>query len=296
MGLLFAIVGAVAFSGKAIIVKLSYRYHVDAVTVIMYRMLFALPLFLAMVAWASRSKHAKENPLTRTNILAITGLGFIGYYLSSYLDFLGLQYVSAGLERLILYLSPTFVMLIGWWFYKKKVEPIRIAAMCISYAGICLVFWQEVSLSGPSVGTGSLWILLSAFTYALYLIFSGQLVHKVGSLRLVGMASSVASLCCIAQFFAVEPLSAAQVPLEVLELAFINAVACTATPVLLVMMAIERIGPSLTSQVGMVGPLSTLFLSVVVLDESLNWSLAVGTTLVIGGIYLVSKFGSKQEK
>ena len=292
-GLLLAGLGAIAFSGKAIIVKLSYRYHIDAVTVIMYLMLFALPLFMIMVAWASRSDHAKQNPLTMRDVLSIMGLGFIGYYLSSFLDFLGLQYISAGLERLILYLSPTFVMLIGRILYKKKVEPIRIFAMCISYAGICLVFWQEVSLSGTAVALGSFWVLASAFTYSLYLIFSGELVHKIGSLRLVGWASSMACICCILQFLLVEPLSAANVPIEVIELSIINAVACTATPVLLVMLAIERIGASMASQVGMIGPLSTLFLSVLILDESINLSLCMGTVLVIGGIFLVSKFGSK---
>ena len=293
-GLVLAGAGAIAFSGKAIIVKLSYRYHVDAVTLIMYRMLFALPLFMIMVAWASRSDHAKKNLLTLKDGVSIAALGFIGYYLSSYLDFIGLRYISAGLERLMLYLSPTFVMIIGRILYKKKVEPIRIVAMCVSYAGICLVFWSEVSLSGSSVVLGSFWVLTSAFTYSLYLIFSGQLVHKVGSLRLVGWASSVASICCILQFLAVRPLSAADVPIEVIELAVVNAVICTAAPVLMVMMAVEIIGASLASQVGMIGPLATIFLSVLFLDESITLILCLGTSLVIGGVFLATKFGSKE--
>ncbi len=293
-GLMLAGAGAIAFSGKAIIVKLSYRYQVDAVTVIMYRMLFALPFFMIMVAWASRSDHSKNNLLTFKDAVAIAALGFIGYYLSSYLDFLGLQYISAGLERLILYLSPTFVMIIGGILYKKKVERIRIIAMCVSYAGICLVFWSEVSLSGSSVVLGSFWVLTSAFSYSLYLIFSGQMVHKVGSLRLVGWASSVASICCILQFLAVRPLSAAFVPIEVIELSMVNAVVCTAAPVLMVMMAVETIGASLASQVGMIGPLSTLFLSVLFLDEPITLSLCLGTALVIGGVFLVTKFANKE--
>ena len=294
VGLTLAVLGAIAFSGKAIIVKLAYRYGVDAVTVIMFRMLFALPLFLGMVVWASRQAHSKENPLRWVDALPILGLGFIGYYLSSYLDFLGLQYISAGLERLILYLSPTFVMLIGRVLYKRQVEPIRMLAMLVSYAGICVVFWHEVSWAGPSVAVGSAWVFASAFSYAVYLIFSGQLVHRIGSLRLVGWASSFASICCILQFLLVRPLSAANVPAEVLELSMLNAVLCTATPVLMVMMAIERIGPALASQVGMVGPLSTIILSVLVLGETLNVWVALCTFLVIGGIYLVTKFGSQR--
>jgi len=293
VGLTLAALGAIAFSGKAIIVKLSYRYGVDAVTVIMYRMLFALPFFIAMVLWASRQEHSKANPLTRSDILPILMLGFIGYYLSSYLDFLGLQYISAGLERLILYLSPTFVLLIGRVMYKRKVETIRILAMLVSYAGICVVFWHEVNWSGSSVVLGSFWVLLSAMTYSVYLIYSGQLVHRIGSLRLVGWASSFASVCCILQFLAVSPISSVWVPQEVLLLSFLNAVLCTATPVLIVMMAIERVGPALTSQVGMIGPLSTIVLSVLILGEPLNIWIALGTTLVIGGIYLVTKFGQK---
>jgi len=294
IGLTLAVFGAIAFSGKAIIVKLIYRFQVDAVTVIMYRMLFALPLFLLMVYWASKREHSRANPLTRSDILPIFGLGFIGYYLSSYLDFLGLQYISAGLERLILYLSPTFVMLIGRVLYKRKVEPVRILAMFISYSGICVVFWHEVSWAGTSVALGSFWVFASAFTYSVYLIFSGQLVHRIGSLRLVGWASSGASICCILQFLALKPLSDAFVPVEVLGLSVVNAVICTAAPVLMVMMAIERIGPALASQVGMVGPLSTLFLSVLILGESLNLWIVSGTSLVIGGIYLVTKFGSQK--
>jgi len=294
IGLMLATLGAIAFSGKAIIVKLAYRYGVDAVTVIMYRMLFALPFFIGMLIWASRSAHSKANPLRLADILPIMGLGFVGYYLSSYLDFLGLQYISAGLERLILYLSPTFVMLMGRVLYQRKVEPVRIFAMLVSYAGICVVFWHEVSLAGSAVALGSFWVFASAISYAVYLIFSGQLVHRIGSLRLVGWASSFASICCILQFLIVRPLSSALVPLDVIELSLLNAVLCTATPVLMVMMAIERIGPALTSQVGMVGPLSTIFLSVLILDETLNIWIVLGTSLVIGGIYIVTRFGSQK--
>jgi drug/metabolite transporter (DMT)-like permease len=293
-GLVLAALGAIAFSGKAIIVKLSYRYGVDATTVIMYRMLFAFPLFLAMVVWANTRALGQALPLSRADILAILGLGFTGYYLSSYLDFLGLQYVSAGLERLILYLSPTFVMLLGRVLYKKRVPWMRIVAMAISYAGICVVFWHEVNLSGTNVVLGSFWVFASALSYSVYLIASGQLVHRIGSLRLVGTASSVACVCCIVQFVCLKPLSAVWVPLQVIELSMLNALVCTAAPVLMVMLAIERIGPALTSQVGMVGPLATLLLGVLILDEPFNSWIALGTSLVIGGIYLVTQFGTKE--
>jgi len=290
---LLAAAGAIAFSGKAIIVKLSYVYGVDAVTVIMYRMLFALPFFIAMGLWAERQAVARENPLTRRDVLSIVGLGFVGYYLSSYLDFLGLQYITASLERLILYLNPTLVVLLGWALYKKPIQPIRMLAMAVSYSGVLLVFAHELTLSGANVALGSALILGSAITYAVYLIFSGQLVQRMGSLRLVGWATSVACVCCIVQFVLLRPLSAAVVPVEVLWLAVLNALACTVAPVLMVMMAIERIGAALTAQTGMIGPMATITLGVWVLGEPLNVWIGVGTLLVLSGVFIVSKYGAK---
>ena len=292
-GLLLAAAGAIAFSGKAIIVKLSYLYGVDAVTVIMYRMLFALPFFIAMGVWTERQAIARANPLTRRDVIDIVGLGFVGYYLSSYLDFLGLQYITASLERLILYLNPTLVVLLGWVLYKQPIQPIRMLAMAVSYSGVLLVFGHELTLSGPHVILGSGLILASAATYAVYLIFSGQMVHRIGSMRLVGWATSVACVCCIAQFVVLRPWSAAVVPVDVLWLALLNALACTVAPVLMVMMAIERIGAALTAQTGMIGPMATIALGVWVLGEPLNLWIGAGTLLVLGGVFIVSKYGVK---
>ena len=292
-GLVLAVAGAIAFSGKAIIVKLSYLHGVDAATVIMYRMLFALPFFVAMGVWAERQAIARENPLTRRDVIDIVGLGFVGYYLSSYLDFLGLQYITASLERLILYLNPTLVMLLGWAVYKKPIHPVRLLAMAISYSGVLLVFSHELSLTGADVALGSSLVFGSAVSYAVYLLYSGQLVQRIGSLRLVGWATSVACVCCIAQFVVLRPLSAADVPVEVLWLGVLNAVACTVAPVLMVMMAVERIGAALTAQTGMIGPMSTIALGVLLLDEPLNLWIGMGTLLVVSGVFIVSKYGAK---
>ena len=291
--MLLALAGAIAFSGKAIIVKLSYRYGVDAVTVIMYRMLFALPFFIAMTWWASRQTHAQDNPLTRRDVLAICGLGFLGYYLASFLDFLGLQTITASLERLILYLNPTLVMLLSAAIYKHRLQARRVWAMAISYAGVLLVFAHEVSFSGTGVVTGSAFVLASALSYALYLMFSGQMVKRIGALRLVGLASIVACLCCLLQFAILRPWTAAVVQPQVLWLAVLNATVCTVAPVVFIMLAIERIGAALTSQVGMVGPMATLTLGVLVLGEPVNAWIGMGTVLVLGGVYLASQTGEK---
>lgn len=292
-GLVLATAGAIAFSGKAIIVKLSYRYGVDAVTIIMYRMLFALPFFLLLGWWSERQAHARANPLTPADAWRIGALGFVGYYLSSYLDFLGLQYVTASLERLILYLNPTLVVVLGWLLYKKPIQPIRMLAMAVSYSGVLLVFAHELSFAGDDALWGAGLVFASALTYALYLLYSGQWVQRIGAMRLVGWATSVACVCCIVQFMVLRPWSAAQVHEQVLWLALLNALACTVTPVLMVMMAVERIGAALTAQTGMIGPMATIALGVMVLDEPLNVWIGLGTLLVLGGVFIVSKYGAK---
>ena len=286
---MLAVLGAMAFSGKAIIVKLAYRHGVDAVTLIMYRMLFALPIFVGMAWWASRGKPA----LTRQDWLGVLGLGFTGYYLASFLDFAGLAYISASLERLILYLNPTLVMLLGLVLYKRRVSGGQVVGMAISYAGVLLVFGHELTLQGhPERGSaawGTLLVFLSAVSYAIYLVYSGELVRRLGSLRLVGLATTVACLCCLLQFVLLKPLSAAQVAPEVVWLSLLNATLCTAAPVLMVMMAIERIGASLTAQTGMVGPLSTILMGVVILGEPFTVWVAAGTVLVIAGIFVFTR-------
>lgn len=285
-GLALAMFGAIAFSGKAIIVKLAYRYGVDAVTLIMYRMLFALPIFAAMAWWASRGK----TPLAARDWVGVAGLGFSGYYLSSFLDFAGLQYITASLERLILYLSPTLVLLLSWVLYRKKARSAQMIGMAISYCGVVLVFGHELRLDGGQAALGAALVFASAMTYAVYLVYSGQLVQRLGSLRLVGLATSVACLCCLLQFVLLRPLAAAlEIAPQVIWLSVLNATLCTAVPVLMVMMAIERIGPALSAQTGMIGPISTILMGVLILDEPFTAWIAAGTVLVIAGVFVVSR-------
>ena len=288
-GLLLAVAGAVAFSGKAIIVKLAYRYGVDPVTLLMYRMLFALPLFLAMLWWATYRSSKPVEPLQRRDWLAILGLGFCGYYLASFLDFLGLQYISASLGRLILYLNPTLVLLLGWLLFAQRVTPRQLGAMGLSYAGVLLVFGHELRFDGWNTAIGAALVFGSALSYAVYLVYSGELVRRIGALRLVGWATTVACLLCIGQFLLLRPLSAAWVAPEVIALSVLNAVLCTAAPVVLVMLAIERIGAGLTAQAGMVGPMATLLMGALILGEPFNAWIVAGTALVLAGVLWVSR-------
>jgi drug/metabolite transporter (DMT)-like permease len=284
-GLLLAGLGAIAFSGKAIIVKLAYRYGVDAVTLIMYRMLFALPMFLLLAWWAGLGKPK----LTWRDARTILGLGFCGYYLSSFLDFAGLRYISAGLERLILYLNPTLVLALGAILFRKKVARSQIIALAVSYCGVLCVFGRETSLQGADVALGATLVFFSAVSYAVYLSYSGEEVQRLGALRLTGLATSVACVICIAQFLVLRPLAAMAVAPQVLWLSVLNATLCTFAPVLMVMMAIERIGATLTAQTGAIGPLSTILMAALLLGEPFTAWVAAGTVLVLAGIWLLAR-------
>ena len=285
-GLALAALGAIAFSGMAILAKLMYRHGVDAVQVIFWRMLLALPLFLALAWWAGRGKQ----PLTARDWRAIVGLGFCGYYLASLLDFMGLQYISAGLERLILYLNPTLVLLLSVLLLGKRITPRQGAAMALGYVGVALVFGQELKFEGANIALGAALVFASAISYAVYLVYSGELVQRLGAVRLTGAASSVACVLAIAQLFVLRAPSAALVPEPVLWLSLLNATLCTVAPVLMVMMAIERVGAPLAAQAGMVGPLSTVILGVWLLGEPFTGWVVVGTALVLLGVWLLAKW------
>lgn len=284
-GLTIAIVGAILFSTKAVVAKLLYRYHIDAVTLIAFRMLFSLPVFAAVAFWKMRT----EAPLMPADRWRIAGLGLVGYYLSSYLDFLGLEYISVGLERLILFLTPTFVLIITATVFKRRIAPAQWGALALSYCGIVLVFLHDLA-GGQAANTaiGASFVLGSALCYAFYLLSTGEMVTRIGSLRLVAYAMCVSSVACIAQFFILRPAALLIQPPAVYGLSLVNGVFCTILPVFMTMAAVQRIGAATASQAGMVGPVSTLFLGFLVLGEPVTGVQLLGTGLVLAGIALLS--------
>jgi drug/metabolite transporter (DMT)-like permease len=181
------------------------------------------------------------------------------------------------------------VLVLGWFLFKKRIAQRQAVAMAISYSGVLVVFGHELSLAGANAALGALLVFLSAVTYAVYLTYSGQLVKRLGSLRLAGWASTAACGFCLVQFALLRPLDVSHVHEQVLWLSLLNAVACTALPVLLVMMAIERIGPGLTAQTGMIGPMSTLLMGVWILGEPFNAWIIAGTALVLSGVFWVTR-------
>ena len=290
-GLALAVLGAVAFSGKAIIVKLAYRHGVDAITLLMLRMAMALPFFVLMAWWAGRPRRGvKPEALHWRDRLGIVWLGFTGYYLASFLDFAGLAYISASFERLILYLNPTLVLLLGALWYRRAISAYQWLGLAISYGGVLLVFGHEANFSGEGVWLGSALVFGSAVSYALYLSYSGEMVRRLGALRLVGWASAVACVLCVAQFLVLRPLAGlGDLAPQVWTLSVINASVCTVVPVVLVMMGIERLGAGLAAQVGMVGPMSTLMMAGIFLDEPLTSWVLSGTVLVVAGVFVCTR-------
>ena len=273
------------FSTKAVIAKLLYREGIDAVTLIALRMLLSLPVFLAVAAWTWR----REPRLDVRDLARIFGLGLLGYYLSSMLDFLGLQYVSAGLERLILFLTPSFVLLIGLLAWGRKATRRQWLSLVVAYAGIVLVFWHDVSLGGEGVVLGSALVAGAAISYALYLLLSGELLARVGPLRLVALAMTVSTAACLLQYALLRPFPGLfQQSLPVWQLSLLNASLCTVLPVFLTMISVGRIGAGPSAQAGMIGPVSTLFLAAWLLGEPVTALQLAGTGLVLAGMLVLS--------
>ncbi len=284
-GATLALLAALGFSLKAIFVKLAYPYGVDAITLLALRMAVALPFFLLMGVWAAR----RAAPLARGDRWRMVALGVCGYYLASLLDFLGLAYISATLERVILYLTPTFVLLLGAVLARRRPTRRQLVALAISYAGVLLAFGHDLGVAGGDVVRGGMLVLGSAVSYALYLYGSGEIVARVGAVRLTAYASTVASVLCIGQYFLLEPRTAPAIPAAVYGLSLLNGTLCTVLPVLATMIGIRRIGSGPASQIGMIGPVSTIVLSLLILQEPMGpWQIA-GTALVVAGVLTVSR-------
>ncbi len=284
-GLALAVLGSVLFSAKAVVIKLAYRHGVDALTLLALRMLFAAPFFAIALWWTSRGRAA----LTLSQHARIVFLGVVGYYGASYFDFLGLQYVSAGLERLILYLYPTIVVLISVLFLHRRFTRNDGLALGFAYAGIMAAFWHDLRTGGSNVPLGALLIFGSAVTYALYLVFAGELVHRVGAIRLTAYAILVSTAAVLLQFVVQNPLDALAQSAPVMGLSAVNGFFCTVLPAFATMLAIERIGASRTAVVAMIGPMATIVLAWVLLGEAFSGSGMLGTAMVLTGVLILSR-------
>ena len=285
--MLLVAAGAICFSGKGVIIKLAYRHGVDAVTLLALRMLLSASFFAFLGWWAARDGDLETLSWADRRTLVV--LGLIGYYLASYFDFLGLQYVTAALERLLLFVHPTFVVLFSALLFSRRITRLDIVAIALSYLGILVVFWNDLSTQPGNVALGSFWVLLSALFYAAYLIGSGRLVGRVGTLRFACYAGLISSVGVVTQFLLTRDAALlVSQPAPVYWLSLAMAVFSTVLPIVMTMEGIRRIGASHASIVGSVGPLATIFLGAIFLGEHITAIQILGAGLVLAGVLSIS--------
>jgi drug/metabolite transporter (DMT)-like permease len=276
----------VCFSLRPIFIKLAYGIVVDPITLLALRMVFSLPFFLAAAAWVGRDSG--RSTLGIRDAWAIVLLGFVGYYFASFADFLGLQYVSSGLGRLILFVYPTLVVILSLVFLQKRPSARELVALVVTYSGIALVMSNAVGGANANLALGAALCFASAAGYAVYLVASSRVVLRVGSIRFTAYAMSVASALCILQFLLLRPLAALDLPREVYGLALAMALVSTVLPVFITSEALKRIGANRVALYGALGPVTTIFFGWMGLDEIMTPVQLAGAALVLGGVLLVT--------
>ncbi len=288
-GALIVLFAAVCFSSKAVMVKLAYRYHIDSVSLLALRMAFSLPFFILIGTW-SRKKEVPVIPVKPHDYGLLVFYGLMGYYLASLFDFMGLQYITAGLERLILFIYPTLVVVFSWLFLGKKITRNQYIALGLTYSGVLLVLLGDVEVqTSKHLVKGGMLIFASAVTYALYLMGSGVLIPKFGSVRFNSYAMSVAALGVFIHYLISQ--GGAQllnyVP-EVYGYSLLMALLATVLPSYLIAEGIRLVGAGNAAIIGSVGPISTILLAYIFLDETVSGIQLIGTAIVLAGILLIT--------
>lgn len=288
-GALVVFFGAVCFSSKAVIVKLAYQYHIDSVSLLALRMAFSLPFFI-LIAVFSRKKNVPSVPVTGKDYLLLMFYGLMGYYLASLFDFMGLQYITAGLERLILFIYPTLVVLFSWLFLGKKITKSQYVALGLTYSGVLLVLFGDVEVqTSQHLVKGGILVFASAVTYALYLMGSGVLIPKFGSVRFNSYAMSVAALGVFIHYLISHGGNQLlQYVPAVYGYSLLMAVVATVVPSYLIVEGIRLVGAGNAAIIGSIGPISTILLAYIFLGETVSGVQFVGTVIVLGGILLIT--------
>ena len=285
IGFILAIVGTALFSLKSIFIKLAYVEGLNADSVLMLRMALALPIYLVVLIWLMRAQTPPK--ILSSRLLKITFLGFIGYYLSSWLDLKGLEMISAQLERLTLFTYPFMVALLGAMFFKTPLTRKIILALLIAYSGLWIVFFQELTLAGDQVPLGTLLVFLAALSFSLYVLFGKKVIHEVGSLWFTSIAMAVSSFFVLIHFAMVGDFSTLSITPLAWGWLVLLAIFSTVIPSFMISEAIARIGPAQTGIVGILGPIVTMGLAIYVLNEPFTLWHGVGMVLVISGVALL---------
>jgi drug/metabolite transporter (DMT)-like permease len=290
IGTLMVLVSSVAFSSKAIMVKLAYEYSVNPATLIALRMAFSIPFFVGLILWVAYSKGVAK--LSRDDVYRLLFIGVVTGYGSMWFNFAGLQYVTAGLERVILFLYPTLVVLLSTVLHQHKITKHEVFALVASYAGVILVVGHDLAMPTAAAAhtlLGSGLVLVSAIVYALYLVLSGKLIPRLGAPLFTAYIMLIMSVTSGVHFLLTEKVGVAiHLPAQVYVLSLMMAIIATVLPSVLLNMGIQRIGSNKASLVSSVGPVSTIFLAWIFLGEPVTLLQTAGTALVLLGVLAIS--------
>lgn len=293
LGVLVAILAIFLFSSKAIIVKLLYQLETPTVHILLLRMLFALPFYVAEVLI---NKNKSNQKIEKKHYLWLLLFGAMGYYAASIMDFYGLKYITASLERVILFVYPTIVVLLSAFFLKTKITNKQIIAILVAYLGVFLTFSSELQIhKNNDLWMGALFIFGSAFTYACYLVGSSWLIPKFGTVRFTSLAMIVAAVAVIIHYLLTDRYTFVNYTFEVYIYALVMAFFCTVLPSYMVSYAIKKLGASKFSIISSIGPVFTIFLAIITLGEHLTIVQSIGVVVVILAVRIVSK-KDKNEK
>jgi drug/metabolite transporter (DMT)-like permease len=281
----------VCFSTKGIFAKLAFQYKVDGLQILMLRMLFALPFYIVILAKEYKKPHKS---IVKNDWINIITLGLIGYYLAALFDFLGLQYVSASLERNIIFTYPTFVLIMAKIFFKRKIHNVQILAVFVCYLGIMLAFYSDkAAYASDNLVKGTIFVLLSSLTYALYLVRSDKLIKNIGTIRFTCISMIVSGLAVLLHYLIIHGWNIFLFPIPVYFLGFGVAIIGTVLPSFLMTKGIELIGSSNMAIIASIGPIATIFLSYFILKENFTVLHLAGTALVLTGVIIISVKGNK---
>jgi drug/metabolite transporter (DMT)-like permease len=286
VGLMLAVAGVVCFSIRPIFIKLAYAYVVDPVTLLALRMIFSLPFFIVAALWLRHGQT--QRPLAKRTLLSVAALGILSYYAASFLDFLGLQYISAGLGRLLQFTYPTIVVILSALLLSKRITTRDLVALALTYAGLMLVFAHTLGSENRDFWLGAALVFASSTCYAVYLVAGSEVIARVGSMRFTAYAMSAASAACILQFLLLRPFSALDLPAPVYLYAIGMATVSTVIPVFMTSEALRRIGANRVAIIGALGPVTAIALGYLGLDEIMTPLQIAGAVLVMVGVVVIS--------
>jgi drug/metabolite transporter (DMT)-like permease len=293
VGAILVFVSAVCFSAKAVMVKLAYQhYPIDATSLLMLRMLFSAPFYA--IGAVSLSKKKENVKFTVKEWAIIAGLGITGYYAASFFDFKGLAYISASVERLILFIYPTLVLIMTALFFKKPITKIQYLALFLTYLGIVFAFASDIEAGvQKNLALGAMFIFLSSFTYAMYLVGSGDMIPKVGAMKFTCYAMLFSTVAVFVHYLVERGCQFPHYPIGLYQLAIGMALISTVLPTFLMAEGMNLIGSSNASLIGAIGPISTIILAHIFLDERISGMQLIGTFIVLGGVLMISWKGTK---